>query len=705
MRKYYKYNYTTFITPTLSESWNIEENGFGVQVSAEFSINYPWKAFDNNTTTTGYINGIPGWFLMYNKKPIQLDSFTITNFSTYYPRTGTVSGSNDGENWIKLCDWSSNENTTYAVWTLPVNAQNCYNYFRINVDTATGNGCHFSEIVLNGRERTVVPGTPDDYDFYEDEEVYVCLRKDNEKYYTYAYRTWEQPLLTSNDGNEEFKVSTNLNSAQGATSHGFDGKTSTVTTYVSAGTRSNIDWQIRMEFKNKLNISNFQIYNRTNGSAKGIQKYFVEASDDGVNWTLVKEMTTNSVLAANANWSIPLTHNEYYKYYRINVNQVYAQNSGEYAGFWNCIITAQEQIPVEINNPTLINRSYYKYTDTSWTQPILDSNGTLGRDSFAVYSSNTMYSTSQWWHAFDTNTSTCFYSLNGVHYGNYMIYNPDPLNITQFTFRNQSTANRASAAGSIYGSNDGKNWKFITSYTNTISAANGIWDINLNHNNYYKYYNIVSDRNTANSGYWTISEITITATKRIITEGTSQDYDYYEDEWNYDFSKIETNYRPLKVLEYKEKPYTIPTLTSNGIMGGSTFACDCETHDNQLYNCFNNMDDSGYPLSDLDFGSWISWYFPFPVKLPSVRIENLDNAEINCSLKIRTSDGLNWCTIGSLLLPTTNRDIVIENDFPDLYYQWYRIEVNKSSGDLWMAIILRYLTASIQRESYKAIII
>ena len=154
----------------------------------------------------------------------------------------------------------------------------------------------------------------------------------------------------------------------------------------------------------------------------------------------------------------------------------------------------------------------------NWTRPNLSSNGTMGGDSFAVSSNRVQLSGNDVYRAFDGVTSggNYFHTESGTKTGHIDIYNPVPINITGFTIYNQTgTANRASSAGIIYGSDNGSDWTQITTYTNSVQTAGGTWNISLSSNSkYYNYYRIESTAGGSDS-YWTINEIKISATQQV----------------------------------------------------------------------------------------------------------------------------------------------------------------------------------------------
>ena len=154
----------------------------------------------------------------------------------------------------------------------------------------------------------------------------------------------------------------------------------------------------------------------------------------------------------------------------------------------------------------------------NWTQPNLSSNGSMGGDSFAVSSNRVQLSGNDVYKAFDGVTSggNYFHTESGTKTGYIDIYNPVPIKITGFTIYNQNgSANRASSAGIIYGSDNGLDWTQITTYTNSVQTAGGTWNISLSSNSkYYNYYRIESTAGGSDS-YWTINEIKISATHQL----------------------------------------------------------------------------------------------------------------------------------------------------------------------------------------------
>lgn len=169
------------------------------------------------------------------------------------------------------------------------------------------------------------------------------------------------------------------------------------------------------------------------------------------------------------------------------------------------------------------NASYFAKSEivvSSWSQPNLASNGTMGGGLFALTTDVLQLSGSidNIYSIMNNSIGASFHSVQNVTTGHIDFYNPTPLKITNIHVQNQTdsgSANRASATGIIYGSNDGTNWTTISTYTNTQQNISGEWDISLSSNTtFYKYYRWESTSG-GSGGYWTIANIKFTAVQQL----------------------------------------------------------------------------------------------------------------------------------------------------------------------------------------------
>ncbi len=185
--------------------------------------------------------------------------------------------------------------------------------------------------------------------------------------------------------------------------------------------------------------------------------------------------------------------------------------------------------------------------ENAWTQPVLNSNGTLGGSSFAVYASG--LSEGAAYRAFDgtvqTNQSYCC-TTSGKGYIEF--YNPTPIKLVSIQMYDYvSNVSYRCEEGIIYGSNDGTNWDTLTTFTQPTSTGTGnlLPVINVNSNDTYKYFKIKNEKSGTGgtSGAWVLPEIIISATMYI--EGAKTG-----DFW------LNTSVKPYKSYKYSTSGFS-----------------------------------------------------------------------------------------------------------------------------------------------------
>ncbi len=137
----------------------------------------------------------------------------------------------------------------------------------------------------------------------------------------------------------------------------------------------------------------------------------------------------------------------------------------------------------------ILEHQSYGGIETTFTQPTLSANGSIGGASFAVSPSAIYDSSHDAWMAFNNNTSDSWNTPSG-QLGNIIIYNPVALKVSKVTKRNETAGWGVHTAGSLYGSNDNVTYTKIMDYTNANTSGGASWDINISSANqaYYKYY-------------------------------------------------------------------------------------------------------------------------------------------------------------------------------------------------------------------------
>lgn len=150
----------------------------------------------------------------------------------------------------------------------------------------------------------------------------------------------------------------------------------------------------------------------------------------------------------------------------------------------------------------------YGGVETSFVQPVLSSNGTLGGSSFAVYTDAALYSGHEPWYGSDGNNST-YFEMVFVAGKCHIWYNPNPLKVSYITILNSPSGNVTTTGYSIYGSNDNSTYTFLTTNSNNVTAGNATWYATIPENvqGYYKYYKMVF--NTVGNTYVCWMEATL----------------------------------------------------------------------------------------------------------------------------------------------------------------------------------------------------
>lgn len=153
-------------------------------------------------------------------------------------------------------------------------------------------------------------------------------------------------------------------------------------------------------------------------------------------------------------------------------------------------------LPIEIKEVNLID----------FERPNLTSNEELGGDSFAVWASSSLSSSTQAFHAVDENTTSTYW-WNNEDKSQYVLYNPQALKISNFniTFRSNSASFLPSEI-TIQGSNDNVFWDDLVSvgYEETKTR-----NIEVNSDKYYKYHRFKMKKKSTYIGIYDIQVIAI----------------------------------------------------------------------------------------------------------------------------------------------------------------------------------------------------
>ena len=224
---------------------------------------------------------------------------------------------------------------------------------------------------------------------------------------------------------------------------------------------------------------------------------------------LMNDNVTLTVVTTPATATCTLTYNSVQ--YSTKTLTVPKGSTISYSVYYSTYGTTTGSITMDKDKTlTCTGTSGTSYTDVSWSNPNLSSNGSLGGSSFAVQASGER-GTSAAWKAFDGSTTTFWISGSAATTSAYMImYNPNAIKLSTISITNYTSNAGAHTptSGTIYGSSNNSSWSTIKSYTNSTTSNKGNWSISVNSSSYYKYWKInMSKTNT--SGNMALTEISM----------------------------------------------------------------------------------------------------------------------------------------------------------------------------------------------------
>ena len=175
VRKYYKYDWETAFSPIFYSQTEATEGINGVKI-----INNAGYYYLTQRTTHTISRGNTVTFDMgETSKGITSIGFTGIVSGGNYPSLvmSNVQCSEDNSTWITIASSYGGRGTVYTN-PLTITTPNNYRYIRFTASNDDGGfsqgGCQSLTVGYN--KRIVINGTPDDYDFYEDVDVYKAIK-------------------------------------------------------------------------------------------------------------------------------------------------------------------------------------------------------------------------------------------------------------------------------------------------------------------------------------------------------------------------------------------------------------------------------------------------------------------------------------------------------------------------------------------------
>ena len=292
-------------------------------------------------------------------------------------------------------------------------------------------------------------------------------------------------------------------------------------------------------------------------------------------------------------------------------------------------------------------RKYYKYVEAPLQQPVVvNASGdladcTLDGEFFTCWGTSDGYHAPQIWKAFAYDPSSTWsfcYGHDGSYGYSYVsiyFYSEMPIKITTFSYTLRNSYFNVPEEGAFYGSNDGIDYEYITSYSipkNTDTTK--VVDMSSN-TKAYKYYRWnptkASSSVTIGGGgqgyYFVVNVITLSGTEMKIVDGTSSDYDFYED--------IDTptgvKRQVREYYKYVDAPWQQYRLAQNGTMGGDMLAVSgTQVAANDVSLAFDQLDTTYWaPVTNANpANSYCDIYNPEKLKVTSITVKNRATANL-----------------------------------------------------------------------------
>ena len=721
MAKYYKKVWGTFSSPIL------DAQNYANYVT-DTNIADIYKLFDGNTGTYVYLGSSSYYINLKFPNEVDVTNFVLSaqRYNPVWPPSSVKFYAKADNTWSYLggfnkgsVAWEGGINMSYSLDNHIASKE-----IRIEIGGGTlvaGDGQTYSayalELSFTGQQITSIveiteaeyEANKDNSDYYKVDGVAIKNHIASQKKYLNKKKIietpWTQPVLTSNGtlGGDSFAVqmlNNPVNPAWQAFNDSADGAR------ITSG--ANTDSSYTRYNPNPLKISKIVIDATGHNNNEYIKSGNLYGSNNGTNWTLIKSFSGLSYSAS----TITVNSDTFYKYHKI---QPLTFTS---TGYWfmksiTIIATQQTRTWQECTKEEYDNSLvYYKKIETTFNQPVLTSDGTLGGGSFAVEKVGDSYNGDAY-QTFDGSTSTAFrpYVNNGL-----IFYNPNPLNITNFAC-NVAYANEGILKGELYVSNDNSTWKLIN---NNIGGAQ-TWSTNINMQGRYKYFKLMSTSVTGGRG--SVAELIITATEQTWQECTKEEYNLLPDsDRMLDSSnrKIENRYIANSRKKYSnkktvEKAWTQPIMSSssdNGTLGGNKFACTLEgavSGYGNPYVLFNGSGSASVTGTTAFYGSAsaiITLYNPAPLNITQLTLQqggSNANGGLHSGTIYGSNDGSNWVHVADYSGLTANAGLITEyinlHDNVE-FYKYYQIR-NTTGGTHGVVLSEITITATQKVEAWQ----
>lgn len=187
--------------------------------------------------------------------------------------------------------------------------------------------------------------------------------------------------------------------------------------------------------------------------------------------------------------------------------------------------------------------------------------------------------------------------------------------------------------------------------------------------------------NTALNNNWDIIDTAVGtggSPTTVVSENTW--YRQWSDGWKEQGGQIS--------LSDTEVTWEQPTISTDGVMGGSTFACTAKAEYQPAYNMFDKNDNTSWgAYSSAFYGDvWFSFYNPIPLKVTLLNLYR-GNYSYNAKSGIvyGCNDNQNWVELKSFT-DKTGANVSIDMSDNNSFYYYYKVYIasNQGNNQIWI---------------------
>lgn len=330
-KKYYKYNDVNWTQPVLTSNGTWSGSSFATTQNAYYTENdgrkqEAWRMFSSSNTEEWQINDVSTsktyWASWYNPKSLKIKKLQVVNASgvngQYSPAKLVLEGSNDNSSWTTLGTTNNSNTTALATWDATIISTGWYKYYRIVVTPRVGTAVMVNKLKITALERNVINGTASDYSYIE-----------NQNYVLKHYKSWTQPVLTSDTSHGTLTTSGYSGSNQ-APWRAFDGIIGGTNKYfANSASSAYIDWHTPEPIK----ISSCKIYTTTETGYlnRFPQTIKIYGSDTGSSWVQIGSLSGYSAPASGGSVTVNCNATKAYAHTKWEFGPVFSGAIGNIA--------------------------------------------------------------------------------------------------------------------------------------------------------------------------------------------------------------------------------------------------------------------------------------------------------------------------------------------------------------------------------------